>query len=85
MDLATQLDNLLETLGRIGIEIRKESLGGSGGGLCSIRGKRVFFDDLDTDAATRADRAASALASLPEVNGVYLAPEIREWIERART
>ena len=42
-----------------------------------------MFDDLDADPATRADSAAKALGSLPDVESVYIPPAIRELIDQA--
>ncbi len=84
MDLATQFDAMLEVFGRLGIPLRRERLGGAGGGLCTIRGRRVLFIDVDADLATQVDRCADALAALPETEDIYLAPTLRERIARAR-
>jgi hypothetical protein len=83
-DSPPQLDELFDLCGRLGIEVRMENLGGEGGGLCTIRGKRVLFVDVSADTATRAQRCLAALAGLPELDGVYLTPVLREAIERAR-
>ena len=85
MDLATQLDEMLEVFGRLGIPLRREQLGGAGGGLCTLRGQRVVFLDLDADLATQVERCTDALAALPEAEDIYLAPALRERIARAGT
>jgi hypothetical protein len=81
MDVASQIDALVELAERLGIEIRREHLGGGGGGLCRIKGKQVLFLDLDADPATRLDQCAIALSSFPAIQGVYLSPEIRERLD----
>jgi hypothetical protein len=82
MDATAQLDTVLQLFERLGIEVRRERLGGSGGGLCKIRGHRVVFVDLDADLATRLDRCVEALASIPEAASLYIAPEMRERMDR---
>ena len=82
MDVTAQLDTVLQLFEQLGIEVRSERLGGSGGGLCNIRGKRVVFVDVDADAATRLDRCVEALASIPEAASLYITPEMRERIDR---
>ena len=82
MDATAQLDTVLQLFEQLGIEVRRERLGGSGGGLCKIRGQRVVFVDLDADLATRLDRCVEALASLPEAASLYSAPEMRELMDR---
>jgi hypothetical protein len=84
MDAAAQLDAIVETFERLGIEVRKEQLGGGGGGLCRLRDRRVLFIDLDADAATQLDRSVAALAKVPEVDALYLSPELRERIDACR-
>jgi len=84
MDATTQLDTIVGLFEQLGIEVRQERLGGSGGGLCRIRGKRVVFVDLDADAATRLDRCVAALAMVPEAATIYISPELREWVEDLR-
>jgi hypothetical protein len=69
---------------QLGVEVRQERLGGSGGGLCQIRGRRVVFVDLDADAATRLDHCIAALATVPEAAAVYISPELREWMDNLR-
>ena len=82
VDVAAQLDAVLDLLRRLDIEVRQEHLGGSGGGLCTVQGRRIIFIDIDTDLGTRLERCARALSSLPESEEVYVAPALRELIDR---
>lgn len=84
MDPQTQLESLLDLLIRLGVEVRRERLGGSGGGLCRLRGRRVFFLDLDLDRAGQLEACVAAVAVLPEVDALYLTPALREQVDRAR-
>ncbi len=84
MNPQTQLESLLDLLIRLGVEVRREKLGGSGGGLCRLRGRRVFFLDLDLDRAGRLEACVAAVAVLPEVDALYLTPALREQVDRAR-
>ena len=84
MDATAQLDTIVRLFEQLGVEVRQERLGGSGGGLCRIRGKRVVFVDLDADAATRLDHCVAALATVPEAATVYISPELREWVDNLR-
>ena len=83
-DPAAQLEAIIDTLGCLGIPVQKERLGGLGGGLCAIRGERILFLDIDADLATQLNACLAALASLPEADGVYLIPALRERVERFR-
>lgn len=85
VDTATQLDAVIQVFERLGVKLRKEHLGGNGGGLCTLRGERVVFIDLDADPPTHLDRCLAALSTMPELDSVYLIPALRERINRLRT
>jgi len=84
VNASAQINAIIEVFERLGIEVRQERLGGSGGSLCRIRGRPVLFVDSDADAATRLDECAKALSQVPEVDGMYLSPELRERLDRAK-
>ena len=84
MDLQTRLDELLSLADQIGLAIRRESLGGNGGGLCLLKGRRVLFLDTSADLETRYERTLAALAPLPEIDARYIRPDVREDIYRLR-
>lgn len=82
MDAAKRLEEIRDLVARLGIEVREEHLGGESGGLCTLRGRHVLFIDLDADAAVRLERAVQTLRVLPGIDGVYVAPALRELIDR---
>jgi hypothetical protein len=84
MDLQSRLDALLAMAEEIGLKIRREPLGGDGGGYCLLRGQRVLFVDTAADLETRYERTLAALAPLAELDQRYLPPEVREEIDRQR-
>ena len=67
-DAIAQLNAVIDVFERLGANLRKERLGGSGGGLCLVRGERVLFIDLDADPATQLDRCLTALSTIPEID-----------------
>ena len=83
-DAASQLESILEVFKRLGITVRKNHLGGGGGGLCTVHGCPALFVDLDADIATQADRSVAALATVPQIDSVFLVPSLRERIEKER-
>ncbi len=85
MELQTRLDALLRLAEEIGLAVRREPLGGTGGGLCVLRGRRILFDDTSADLETRYEAMLAALAPLPELETRFVIPEIREELHRART
>jgi hypothetical protein len=85
MDLQSRFDTLVSLAQELGWAIRREALGGEGGGYCRLRGQSVLFVDTMADLETRYERTLTALAPQPELDRRYLPPEIREDVERLRT
>ena len=81
----SHLDAVIDVFSRLGVTVRRERLGGGGGGLCTLHGKQVLFVDLDADAATRLDQSILALSTVPGLDTVYVVPAVRERIERIRS
>jgi hypothetical protein len=84
MDLESRLNELLALSEQIGLTIRRESLGGNGGGLCVLKGQRVLFLDTSADLETRYERTLAALSPLPDLDGRYVRPDVREDLDRLR-
>ena len=84
MDTVAQINILISLAEEMGIEVRHASLGGNGGGLCTIRGERVLFVDTAADAATRLEQTTHALAQLPEIEARFVRPDLRELLESHR-
>jgi len=66
---------------RLEIEVRHVRYEG-GGGLCVIDGRRVLMVNDLADRAERVATMAEALAEAPELDDMYLVPEVRRFIER---
>ncbi len=82
MDLEAKVDALLEAAGNLDVEIRREDLAGHGGGLCKIGRRWVLFVDVAADVVTQYERILRDLAQFPDIDNVYLSPELREDIDR---
>lgn len=74
------LEELLELLEAQGVTIRREPLGGRGGGLATVRGQNVFFVDSDADSTETAALCAEAATELLDIEVIYLRPDVREFI-----
>ena len=85
LDTLSQLESVVEAFDRLGVEVRRANLGGSGGGLCRIRGRPVVFIDLDADPATQLQCTVQALTALPNAETVFLAPNLRELMDNERS
>lgn len=75
------LEELLELLESNGVKIREEPLGGSGGGLCSVKGQWIFFVDTQAASDAMAMICAEAVPRVLDIEQVYIRPETREFIE----
>lgn len=77
--LAEELVALLEANG---VTIRRDQLGGSGSGLCTIKGQTIFFLDTESQSAEVAAVCAEAVSKVVDIEKVYIRPEVREFIEQ---
>ena len=75
------LEELLELLEANGVTIRREPLGGSGGGLCTLKNERIFFVDTQASSAEMAALCAEAVSKVLDIEKIYIRPEVREFIE----
>jgi len=82
MDDQQILEELLDLLEGAGVAIRRDELGGNGGGICEIRGKVTFFVDTQATLGEMAALAAAAVAETLDTEDVYIRPEIRELVEK---
>ena len=78
------LEELLNLLELSGVTIRREELGGSGGGLCTVKGKTIFFLDTQAALAEAAAVCADAVTKKADIENVYIRPEVRQFIENYR-
>ena len=74
------LEELLALLEANGVTIRNEPLGGSGGGLCNIKGEAIFFADTQAPSAEVAALCAEAVSKTVDIEKVYIKPEVRQFI-----
>jgi hypothetical protein len=77
-------EELLELARRVGVTVRHVRLGGAGGGMASVRGARQLFIDLDADPEDQLQCVAHALGNLPEIDTVFIRPDVRDILDRYR-
>ena len=75
------LEELLALLVANGVTIRNQPLGGSGGGLCSIKGQHIFFMDTQASSAVSAALCAEAVSKVVNVEQIYVKPQVRQFID----
>jgi hypothetical protein len=57
---------------RLGYEVRQDWLGGTGGGGCEIRGRKVLFIDLALSPAEQLELALDVLRHEPAAQGLAM-------------
>jgi hypothetical protein len=75
------LEELLGLLEAKGVTIRREPLGGGGGGLCTLKSEQIFFVDTQASSTETATLCAEAVCKLVDTESIYIKPEVREFIE----
>lgn len=75
------LDEMLELLDASAVTVRREPLGGSGGGLCCINGKNIFFLDTQSDDGELLQNCSDAVLKMVNIEDIYIRPEVRQYIE----
>ncbi len=75
------LEELLALLEANGVTVRREPIGGGGGGLCTIKGRKFFFADTQASSAEAAVVCAEAVSKIVDIEQIYLRPQVRQFIE----
>lgn len=75
------LEELLALLEANKVRVRREPLGGAGGGLCAVKGEQIFFVDTQAPSVEVIAACAEAVAKVVDIEKVYIKPEVREFIE----
>lgn len=76
------LEQLLTLLEENGVKIRKEPLAGSGGGLCTVKTRKIFFVDTEAPSGDVAVLCAQAAGQLIDIGSIYLRPQVRQFVEK---
>jgi hypothetical protein len=63
MDSVELLEEAIRAARQVGYEIREDWLGGSGGGACVVRGRKMLFLDLSLGPRQRLDQVLAGLRS----------------------
>lgn len=80
LSIAQQLMTLLE---ENGVRIRKEAMGGGGGGLCRLKDTDLMMIDRDSSSFETAIACARAMHQLDlDIECIYLKPAVREFIDK---
>ena len=83
MNIEDRLNHLLSAAEGLGLEVRREAIGG-GGGLCTLRGRQVLFVDLAADVQSAYESTVAALCGMEQLETIHLPPAVREDLDQAR-
>ncbi len=72
------LRQALDLTARLGYTIRQEWLAGCGGGGCELRGRKLFFLDLDLAADEQLEQVIETLRREPDAPKLPMPHELRE-------
>ncbi len=81
MQIEDKLEYVLEIASKLELDVRAERLGGSGGGLCKLKGKLILFVDIDAEPIRRYETLLSSIMRF-ELDDIYILPEIRSDMEK---
>ncbi|HEV3417618.1 MAG TPA: hypothetical protein VG056_12415 [Pirellulales bacterium] len=78
------LEEALDAARRIGFQIREEWFGGSGGGACTVRGRKFLFLDLNLSTRDRLEQVLSALREDPQTAEIVVTAALRRVLEMGK-
>jgi len=81
MDEQRILEELLGLLEAGNVKIRREPLGGGGGGFCTVKGEPTLFLDTEASAGESAAVCAEAVLKTVDIDSIYIRPEVRRFLE----
>jgi hypothetical protein len=85
MHTAEMLQQALDLADRLGYEIRHEWLGGSSGGGCTLRGRKLLFVDLALGTVEQLDQVLDALRTDPEAPTLPMPHQLRDLLRVRRS
>jgi hypothetical protein len=84
MTIQERLNTLIAAATAVGIDVERVPMGGEGGGLAILAGKRRLFVDTMADSTTAYETTLAALANLQEIQALDLPEQVRTDLEQAR-
>ncbi len=82
MDQQQVIDDLLDLIAAEDVEIRRESMGGTGGGLCHLKKKAIFYVDTEASVEETLQLCGEAVKRLVDTEIIYLRPQVRQVLEQ---
>jgi hypothetical protein len=81
MHTVEMLEQVLALITRLGYTVRQEGLAGSGGGGCELKGRKLFFLDLDLGPDEQLEQVLETLRREHEAVTLPLPHELGELLK----
>ena len=81
MHTVEMLEQALDLAARLGYTIRQDCLAGSGGGGCELKGRKLFFLDLDLGPDEQLEQILETLRREPAAATLPMPHELRELLK----
>jgi hypothetical protein len=78
------IEQALDLAVRLGYTVRQEWLAGNGGGSCELKGRKLFFLDLDLSVDEQFEQVLDTLRREPDAPGLPMPQELRELLKIRR-
>jgi hypothetical protein len=75
------LEQVVDLAMRLGYTVRQEWLAGSGGGGCELKGRKLFFLDLDLSPDEQLEQILDTLRREPDAQKLPMPGELRELLK----
>ncbi len=72
------LEQALDLTVRLGYVVRQEWLAGCGGGGCELKGRKLFFLDLDLGPDEQLEQVLTTLRRVPAAGSLPMPDELRK-------
>ncbi len=80
MHAVDALEHAVELATQLGYTVREECLGGSGGGSCELKGRKLLFLDLDLGPADQLELVLDVLRHEPDSAKLPMPQALRELV-----
>jgi hypothetical protein len=81
MHTVEMLEQALDLAARLGYAVRQEWLAGAGGGGCELKGRKLFFLDLDLGPDEQLQQVLETLRREPAAPGLPMPQELGELLQ----
>ena len=82
MDNQALLSELADLAEQLGVHVRRQPLGGTGGALAKLRGNWTLFIDTQCPAADQLETLGPPIGRLNGADAIYVSPALREYLDQ---